>query len=133
LNELLELQRPASTAMALNIPWSMFRSDGSGPVFVAGFILGSLACLMCRFAIGFAHHLRKHGIQDEKALNVDAAEKGGLEVGRRISLDEDLFSLEKRAFFNQVCNVLRRQPHHSASTRNFEDTSNRWYRFHGKC
>jgi len=95
----------------------MFRNDGSGPVFVAGFVLGSLACLMCRFAIDFAHHLRKHGIQDEKVLNVDAAEKGGLEVGRRISLDEDLFSLEKRAFFNQVCNVPRRQPHHSASTR----------------
>jgi len=93
--------------MALNIPWSMFRNDGSGPVFVAGFVLGSLACLMCRFAIDFAHRLRKHGIQDEKALNVDAAEKGGLEIGRRISLDEDLFSLEKRAFFNQVCNVPR--------------------------
>ena len=89
--------------MALNILSSMFRNDGSGPVFVAGFVLGSLACLMCRFAINFAHHLRKHGIQDEKALNVDAAEKGGLEMGRRISLDEDLFSLEKRAFFNQVC------------------------------
>ena len=85
----------------------MFRNDGSGPVFVAGFVLGSLACLMCRFAIDFAHRLRKHGIQDEKALNVDAAEKGGLEIGRRISLDEDLFSLEKRAFFNQVCNVPR--------------------------
>jgi hypothetical protein len=122
LNQLLELQRPASAAMALNIPSSMFRNDGSGPVFVAGFVLGSLACLMCRFAIDFAHHLRKHGIQDEKALNVDAAEKGGLEIGRRISLDEELFSLEKRAFFNQVCNVPRRQPHHSVSTRNFENT-----------
>jgi hypothetical protein len=95
--------------MALNIPWSVFRNDGSGPVFAAGFVLGSLACLMCRFVVDFAHHLRKHGIQDEKALNVDAAEKGGLEMGRRILLDEDLFSLEKRAFFNQVCLTILRQ------------------------
>jgi hypothetical protein len=89
--------------MALNMTWSLFRNYDSGPAFVAGFILGSLACLICRFAIGFTHHLRKHGIQDDKALNMDAAEKGGLEIGGRISLDEDLFSLEKRAFFNQVC------------------------------
>jgi hypothetical protein len=89
--------------MALNVTWSMFRNYDSSPAFVAGFILGSLACLICRFAIDFARHLRKSGIQDEKALNMDAAEKGGLEMGRRVSLDEDLFSLEKRAFFNQVC------------------------------
>jgi hypothetical protein len=122
-NQLLELQRPASAAMALNMSWGMFRNDGSGPVFVAGFVLGSVACLICRFAIDFAHHLRKHGIQDEKALNMDAAEKGGLEVGRRIALGEDLFSLEKRAFFNQVCNV---------STRNFAILCEQWYQFHIK-
>lgn len=108
----------------------MFRNYDSGPAFVAGFILGILACLICRFAGDFARHLRKHGIHDEKALNVDAAEKGGLEMGRRVSLDEDLFSLEKRAFFNQVC---QRQPHHSASTRNIADTCEQKYQFHSKC
>ena len=100
---MLEFQCPTPDVMALNVTWSMFRNYDSGPAFVAGFILGSLACLICRFAIDFARHLRKPGIQDEKALNMDAAEKGGLEMGRRVSLDEDLFSLEKRAFFNQVC------------------------------
>jgi hypothetical protein len=130
---LLKLQRPAPDAMAMNMHWSVFRNYDSGPAFVAGFVLGSLACLICRFAIDFACHLRKHGMQDEKALNVDAAEKGGLEIGRRISLDEDLFSLEKRAFFNQVCNVPRRQPHHSALTRNFADTCKQKYQFHSKC
>jgi hypothetical protein len=133
LNQLLELERPASAAMALNIPWSTFRNDNSGRVFVAGFVLGGLACLLCRFVIDFARHLRKHGIQDEKGLNMDAAEKGGLEMGRRILLDEDLFSLERRAFFNQVCNVPRRQPHRSAATRNFADTCEQKYQFHSKC
>jgi hypothetical protein len=116
-NQLLELQCLVPGDMALNMPWSLFGNYDSGPVFVAGFVLGGLTCLMCRFAVDFACHLRKHGIQDEKALNVDAAEKGGLELERRISLDEDLFSLEKRAFFNQVCNVPRQQPHHSACQR----------------
>lgn len=41
-------------------------------------------------------------MQDDKAFNMDAAEKGGLKMRTRIFLDEDLFSLEKRAFFSQV-------------------------------
>jgi hypothetical protein len=105
--------------MELNMPWSAFKSDRGGSVFVAGFVLGSLACLVCRFAIDYANYLRKYGVQDDKAFNMDAAEKGGLKFGPRIKLDEDLFSLEKRALFNQVCNEPPQQPYHSAPVRGF--------------
>jgi hypothetical protein len=78
-------------------------------------VLGSLACLICRYAMDCTQYLRKWGIQDNKALNMDAAEKGGLKMRTRISLDEDMFSLEKRAFFSQVSNVPPLQLHHSTS------------------
>ena len=108
--------------MALNEPWIALNVDGNGPVFVAGFVLGSLVCLICRFAVDYFHHLRKCRIEDDKTLNVDAAEKGGLKIGSMISVDEDLFSLEKRAFFNQVRDVRPFQPHRTTSTSNFTAT-----------
>lgn len=104
--------------MEFNILWTVF-NNGSGRVFMAGFALGSLACLICRFAVDYAHYLRKCGNQDDKALNVDAAEKGGLGVGAKIALDEDLFSLEKRAFFSQVRHGPPLQPYRSTLMKDF--------------
>jgi len=88
--------------MAFKMPWIVFNSDRSSLIFAAGFVVGSLACLMFRIAIDWAHNLRKWSAQNDKVFNMDAAEKGGLKVRTKILLDEDLFSLEKRAFFSQV-------------------------------
>ena len=96
---------PTKHTMALNVPWIALRNDGKSLVFVGGFVLGILGCLICRFVVDYAHRLRKCGIQDDKTHNVDTAEKGSLKKARKISLDEDLFSLEKRAFFSQVCKL----------------------------
>lgn len=101
--------------MVFRIPSVGFKNYGSGLVFVAGCVLGSLVCLMCRFAVDYAHCLRKWGIQDNKAFNMDAAEKGGLRMRTRILLDGDLFSLEKRAFFSQVSHDSSLQLQHSTS------------------
>lgn len=100
--------------MAFHMPGIVFNSGGSGLVFGAGFVLGSLACLILRLTIDCTHNLRKWGAQDEKVFNMDAAEKGGLKVRTKILLDEDLFSLEKRAFFSQV------SPCHGSAASSFQ-------------
>jgi len=97
--------------MALDITWKLVDKTGSGPVFITGFILGCLACLICRVAVDHARRLHKCSSQDDKTHNMDTAEKGGLKLQRITSLDEDLFNLEKRAFFSQVRIVL----HHHIS------------------
>jgi hypothetical protein len=98
--------------MAFLMPWISFNSNESGLIFAAGFALGSLACLMFRLAIDCTYNFRKWGTQDDKVFNMDAAEKGGLNVRTKILLDEDLFSLEKRAFFSQVSNAAGPQLHY---------------------
>jgi hypothetical protein len=112
LTWLRELQAPASVVMAFHMPGIVFNSGGSSLVFGAGFVLGSLACLIFRLTIDCTHNLRKWGAQDDKVFNMDAAEKGGLKVRTKILLDEDLFSLEKRAFFSQVSHATALQLHH---------------------
>jgi hypothetical protein len=64
---------------------------------------------------------------------VDTAEKGRLRMGTRISLDEDLFSLEKRAFFSQVCNLPPLLPVHSTSTKHSADICKQQFQYHRKC
>src|SRR2546421_4701095 len=88
--------------MAFKMPWIVFSSDKGSLIFATGFVLGSLTCLIFRIALDWAHNLRKWSEQNDKVFNMDAAEKGGLKVRTKILLDDDLFSLEKRAFFSQV-------------------------------
>ena len=119
----LNFSEPTSPDMTLNMPWIVLNNNGNGPVFMAGFVLGSFACLICRVAVDYARRNHECSSEDDKTRNMDTAEKGVLKVESRISPGEDQFSLEKRAGFSQVCNV-RLYIFHPTSMRHFASNRN---------